>query len=97
MQKNEKEGEEMEKYFWLEETEPAHIVENEEPAENPCGNDGQHYVAYCGAQGDSWTMKQASGRIFASDELIAKLNKPICPICKEIRMNIKVQKALLSH
>lgn len=94
---NIKEGEEMEKYFWLEETEPAHIVENEEPAENPCGNDGQHYVAFCRKQGDSWTMKKVSGHIFASGEQMNKLKKTVCPICQEIRTNIKVQKALLSR
>lgn len=87
----------MEKYFWILDDEFAHIVENEEFAENPCGNDGQHYVAYCRKQGDSWTMKKISGHIFVSDEQMAKLNKPICPICQEIKMNVKVQKALLSH
>ncbi len=87
----------MDKYFWNINGEVCHIVETVEPAENPCGNDGQRYIAYCTEKGNSWTMKIASGRIIVNDEEVAKFNKPICPICWEIRTNIKVQKAILSH
>lgn len=83
----------MEKYFWIANEEFSHVVENVEPAENPCGNDSQHYVAYCGARGNSWTMRAMSGRIAVDEEEMKKLKKPICPICQEIR-NIKTEISL---
>jgi len=90
-------GEKMEKYFWTEDGEFAHIIETSDPEESPCGNDGQHYAAFCGTQGNSWTMHKISGHILANDEQIAKSNKPVCFICKEISNNIKVQKAILRN
>lgn len=80
-------------YFWTREEKPAHIIEKVEPAENPCGNDSQSYVANCGELGNAWTMNGLSGHIFASDEDMEKFKRPVCPICLEIE-NIKAEVAL---